>query len=57
MAVCGFSPLLKSFLPSGQMHPFGMAVWGDYVYWSDWQHLAVQRVNRKTGMSTVFIRI
>ncbi|KAL5252043.1 hypothetical protein ACHWQZ_G015002 [Mnemiopsis leidyi] len=36
----------KSVLLDRQMHPFGLAVWQDHLYWSDWQHQSVFRIDR-----------
>ncbi|XP_063678733.1 uncharacterized protein LOC134814511 [Bolinopsis microptera] len=36
----------KTDLIVRDMHPFGLAVWQDHLYWSDWQHQSVFRANR-----------
>lgn len=30
-------------------HPFGLDVFGDYVYWTDWQSKSIQSANKNTG--------
>lgn len=34
---------------SNVMHPYGLAVYGSMVYWTDWQKLAVERADKLTG--------
>lgn len=31
------------------MHPFGLAVYGDYIFWTDWVRRAVLRADKYTG--------
>ncbi|XP_067141982.1 low-density lipoprotein receptor-related protein 4-like isoform X1 [Centruroides vittatus] len=30
-------------------HPYGLTVFGEFIYWTDWETRAVQRVNKFTG--------
>ncbi|XP_064634178.1 low-density lipoprotein receptor-related protein 4-like isoform X2 [Lineus longissimus] len=30
-------------------HPFGLTVFGNYVYWTDWQTRSIQRADKSTG--------
>ncbi|CAH2224426.1 prolow-density lipo receptor-related 1 [Pelobates cultripes] len=36
-------------LKSDPVHPFGLAVYGDYIFWTDWVRRAVQRANKYLG--------
>ena len=36
-------------------HPFGLAVYGDFVYWTDWILRAVVRVNKFTGGEVTYL--
>lgn len=31
------------------VHPFGLAVYGDYIFWTDWVRRAVLRADKYTG--------
>ncbi|KAL3288606.1 hypothetical protein HHI36_003043 [Cryptolaemus montrouzieri] len=37
-------------------HPFALAVYGDYIYWTDWILHAVLRADKLTGQSVVWLR-
>lgn len=37
-------------------HPFDLAVYGNYLYWTDWVLHAVLRVNKYTGEEVVWLR-
>lgn len=37
-------------------HPFGMAVYGDLLYWTDWVLRAVLRANKYSGADVVWLR-
>lgn len=37
-------------------HPFDLAVYGDFVFWTDWVAHAVLRANKDTGMNVVILR-
>ena len=39
------------------MHPFGLAVYGDYIFWTDWVRRAVQRANKYVGSGMKHLRI
>lgn len=36
-------------------HPYGLAVMGNTIYWSDWQEKAVLQTNKNNGSAKVFI--
>ncbi|TNM89007.1 hypothetical protein fugu_005261 [Takifugu bimaculatus] len=36
-------------LKNEPVHPFGLAVYGDYIFWTDWVRRAVLRANKYTG--------
>lgn len=36
-------------LKSEPVHPFGLAVYGDYIFWTDWVRRAVLRADKYTG--------
>ncbi|KAL1502195.1 hypothetical protein ABEB36_007373 [Hypothenemus hampei] len=37
-------------------HPFGLAIYGDFIYWTDWILHAVIRADKYTGQYSVFLR-
>lgn len=37
-------------------HPFALAVYGDYIYWTDWMLHAVLRADKLTGQNVVWLR-
>lgn len=37
-------------------HPFDIAVYGDYIYWTDWVLHAVLRANKYTGEDVTWLR-
>ena len=38
------------------LHPFGLSVLGDYIYWTDWERNSVERADKLTGKdSTVLL--
>ncbi|XP_056636916.1 low-density lipoprotein receptor-related protein 1 isoform X1 [Diorhabda sublineata] len=37
-------------------HPFALAVYGDFIYWTDWMLHAVIRADKLTGQYTVLLR-
>ncbi|XP_075238130.1 LDL receptor protein 1 isoform X2 [Lycorma delicatula] len=37
-------------------HPFDIAVYGDYIFWTDWVQHAVIRANKYTGEDIVWLR-
>lgn len=47
-----FQPVVK-VIPQ---HPFDLAVYGNYLYWTDWVLHAVLRVNKYTGEEVVWLR-
>ena len=36
-------------------HPFGLALLGDYLYWTDWRNYAVYRANKSSADVSVFV--
>ena len=34
---------------SNLLHPYGMALYGSYLYWTDWTSHTIQRVNKTNG--------
>lgn len=38
------------------MHPFGLAVYGDYIFWTDWVRRAVLRADKYTGRDMKVLR-
>lgn len=41
--------LLQVLLKNEPVHPFGLAVYGDYIFWTDWVRRAVLRADKYTG--------
>jgi len=39
----------RSILIKDIAHPYGITLLDEYVYWSDWQTKAIERVNKVTG--------
>uniref|UniRef100_A0A914CDN1 EGF-like domain-containing protein n=1 Tax=Acrobeloides nanus TaxID=290746 RepID=A0A914CDN1_9BILA len=37
-------------------HPFGLAIYGDHLYYTDWVHRAVLMINKITGSDTVIMK-
>ncbi|CAH1786568.1 unnamed protein product [Owenia fusiformis] len=37
-------------------HPFGLTVFGDYVYWTDWQKRAITRCDKLTGKHSTIVQ-
>lgn len=37
-------------------HPFDLAVYGDYIFWTDWVSHSVMRANKYTGSNVVTLR-
>lgn len=37
-------------------HPFGLAIYGDHIYYTDWVHRAVLMINKISGGDTVIIK-
>ncbi|XP_048343554.1 LOW QUALITY PROTEIN: prolow-density lipoprotein receptor-related protein 1 [Sphaerodactylus townsendi] len=44
-------------LKAEPVHPFGLAVYGDYIFWTDWVRRAVQRANKYMGSDMKHLRI
>ncbi len=45
----------RTVLISDLDHPFGLALHGDYIYWTDWLSESIQRVNKITGEGRITI--
>lgn len=43
-------------LKNEPVHPFGLAVYGDYIFWTDWVRRAVLRANKYTGGDMKLLR-
>ncbi|XP_075055508.1 prolow-density lipoprotein receptor-related protein 1 [Mixophyes fleayi] len=43
-------------LKTDPVHPFGLAVYGDYIFWTDWVRRAVQRANKYDGSDLKLLR-
>eukprot|EP00731_Ephydatia_muelleri_P033713 Em0036g17a len=39
----------RTVLLSNLLHPYGMALYGGYLYWTDWTSQTIQQVNKTTG--------
>uniref|UniRef100_A0A663N6E5 Prolow-density lipoprotein receptor-related protein 1 n=1 Tax=Athene cunicularia TaxID=194338 RepID=A0A663N6E5_ATHCN len=44
-------------LKAEPVHPFGLAVYGDYIFWTDWVRRAVQRANKYVGTDMKLLRV
>ncbi|ETE71786.1 Low-density lipoprotein receptor-related protein 1, partial [Ophiophagus hannah] len=44
-------------LKAEPVHPFGLAVYGDNIFWTDWVRRAVQRANKYVGSGMKHLRI
>lgn len=40
---------MQVVLKNEPVHPFGLAVYGDYIFWTDWVRRAVLRADKYTG--------
>ncbi|XP_022111824.1 prolow-density lipoprotein receptor-related protein 1-like [Acanthaster planci] len=43
-------------LPQEPVHPFGVAVLGEFIYWTDWVKRSVIRANKYTGADVVVLQ-
>lgn len=50
------SVFLQVLLKSEPVHPFGLAVYGDYIFWTDWVRRAVLRADKYTGGDMKMLR-
>ena len=48
--------IVQVILISDPVHPFGLAVYKEHLYWTDWVRRAVIRVNKYTGGDVEFLR-
>lgn len=44
-------------LKSEPVHPFGLAVYGEHIFWTDWVRRAVQRANKYVGSDIKLLRV
>ena len=42
-------------LPSDSMQPFGLALFGDVLYWSDWNSKSIHKYNMNTSVQGVVV--
>lgn len=52
-----FADVRQVILKSEPVHPFGLAVYGDYIFWTDWVRRAVQRANKYVGTDMKLLRV
>lgn len=52
-----FACVRQVILKSEPVHPFGLAVYGDYIFWTDWVRRAVQRANKYVGTDMKLLRV
>jgi Flp pilus assembly protein CpaB len=45
----------RQLLVTSVPHPYGIAVSGGFVYWTDWQQQAINRANSTTGNDVLTI--
>eukprot|EP00079_Xenopus_tropicalis_P012610 XP_002939758.2 PREDICTED: prolow-density lipoprotein receptor-related protein 1 [Xenopus tropicalis] len=45
-----------SILKTDPVHPFGLAVYGEYIFWTDWVRRAVHRANKYLGSDLKILR-
>ena len=45
---------MRKAILKGQLHPFGLDVYGGFIYWTDWVSKNLKRVN-KTNLSAVSV--
>ena len=50
------APRLQVIVKSGPGTFFGLAIYGDFIFWSDWARRAVLRSNKFTGGDTKVLR-
>lgn len=43
-------------LKNEPVHPFGLAVYGDYIFWTDWVRRAVLRADKFVGRDMRLLR-
>ena len=51
-----FVVLLQTLLDEGLPHPFGIAVHGDHIFWTDRKLNAIQMANKLTGEGVTVLR-
>lgn len=54
--VSGLCCPLQVVLKSEPVHPFGLAVYGDYIFWTDWVRRAVLRADKYVGGDMKLLR-
>lgn len=50
-------PSPQVILKSEPVHPFGLAVYGEHIFWTDWVRRAVQRANKYVGSDMKLLRV
>lgn len=53
----GLVLLPQVILKSEPVHPFGLAVYGEHIFWTDWVRRAVQRANKYVGSDMKLLRV
>lgn len=53
----GGDAVLQVILKSEPVHPFGLAVYGEHIFWTDWVRRAVQRANKYVGSDMKLLRV
>lgn len=48
--------MLQVLLITEPVHPFGLAVFDDYLYWTDWVRRAVLRADKYTAAEVTVLR-
>jgi sugar lactone lactonase YvrE len=46
----------RKLLVNGVLHPYGLTVAGDFIYWTDWAQKGLQRANKDTGEGVEVVR-
>jgi hypothetical protein len=44
------------YLESDLPHPFGLAVFGDKIYWTDWNTSSIHMADKQTGKNKTILR-
>lgn len=57
MPVTAMALLPQVILKSEPVHPFGLAVYGEHIFWTDWVRRAVQRANKYVGSDMKLLRV
>ncbi|XP_062576146.1 low-density lipoprotein receptor-related protein 4-like isoform X3 [Saccostrea cucullata] len=46
----------RRLLVKGVKHPYGLTVFGNYIYWTDWQKNSILKADKYTGSDVVTLR-